>query len=143
MSFWEKLFGKKDTNQISDKTDSHLNGHGSELTESGLPTMQDLQNLIKPIIRTATRLDIQKPSRPPENSQLRSQFGGQSYFEKGENWPTTKSGKYLDFIFQVFSRPDIEVPASIKLIQFYYNWDEFPWDTENDGWLVKIYKSIA
>ena len=34
------------------------------------------------------------------------------------------------------------MPKNIELLQFYYDWEEFPWDTSNDGWLVKIYENI-
>lgn len=139
MSFWKKLFsGKKD----KQKTESHFDKYRNELNELNLKTMSDLENLVKPIIRTATKLEVLSASRPPENSQLISQFGGQPYFEKEELWPTSKNGKNLEFIFQVFNSTDLQLPKNIELIQFYYDWDEFPWDTSNNGWLVKIYKKI-
>jgi len=106
-----------------------------------LESIDDLEELVKPLIRPATRIEVQKPSRPPANSQFKSHFGGQPYFEKGESWPKTRSGEYLDFIFQIFNGPELELPESIRLIQFFYNWDEFPWSTDDDGWLVKIYKT--
>lgn len=137
MSFWKKIFGNKSENQ---KTDSHFDKYRKELKELNLKTFSDLENLVKPIIRTATKLEILPASKPPENSQLISHFGGQPYFEKGEIWPTSKNEKNLEFIFQVFNSTSLQLPKSIELIQFYYEWDEFPWDTSNDGWLVKIYK---
>ena len=140
MSFWKKLFGHIND---KDKTDTHFDKYQSELNEIGLTTLSDLENLVKPIIRTATKLEILPASRPPENSQLNSHFGGQPYFEKGELWPTTtQKGKSLEFIFQIFNKSDVQLPESIELIQLYYDWDEFPWDSSSDGWLVKIYKKI-
>ena len=139
MNFWKKIFGNKSEN---DKTDSHFDKYRNELNELDLKTISDLENLVKPIIKTASKLEILSASRQPENSQLNSHFGGQPYFEKGERWPTTKNGKKLEFIFQVFNSTDLQLPKSVELIQFYYDWDEFPWDTSNDGWLVKIYKKI-
>jgi uncharacterized protein YwqG len=139
MSFWKKLFsGRKDNH----KTESHFDKYRNELNKLNLKTISDLENLVKPIIRTATKLEVLSPSRPPESSQLISHFGGQPYFEKGELWPTSNNGKPLEFIFQVFNSTDLQLPKSIELIQFYYDWDEFPWETSNDGWLVKIYKKI-
>lgn len=87
-------------------------------------------------------LDVQRASRPPENSQMKSHFGGQPYFKKGDQWPHSKTGKPMDFVFQVFNHPWIAMPDSIELIQFYYDWEEGAWNTENDGWLVKIHKEI-
>src|SRR5690606_35034188 len=140
MSFWKKLFGNKNE---KGKTDTHFDKYQSELNEIGLTTLSDLENLVKPIIRTATKLEILPASRAPENSQLNSHFGGQPYFEKGELWPTTtQKGKSLEFIFQIFNKSDVQLPESIELIQLYYDWDEFPWDSSSDGWLVKIYKKI-
>ena len=139
MNFLKKIFGNKSKD---DKVDSHFNEYSNELNELDLKSISDLENLVKPLIRTATKLEILPASSPPENSQLNSHFGGQQYFEKGELWPTTNNGKHLEFIFQVFNSSDLELSENIELIQFYYDWDEFPWDTENDGWLVKIYKNI-
>ena len=136
MSFWKKIFGIKNEN---DKAQFPFEKYRNELD---LKTKSDLRYLVTSIIKPATKLEILAASRPPENSQLNSHFGGQPYFEKGEIWPTTKNGKSLEFIFQVFNSKDLQLPKSIEIIQFYYDWDEFPWDTSNDGWLVKIYKTV-
>lgn len=139
MGFWKKLFGK---GAKKNKVDSHFDKYRNELDKLGLNTFSDLENLVKTIMRPTTKIEVSSSSRPPENSQLNSHFGGQPYFEKGEEWPTTKKGKNLEFIFQIFNSPDLQLPESIELIQFYYNWDEFPWDTQNDGWLLKVYNNI-
>ncbi|AXT54652.1 DUF1963 domain-containing protein [Aquimarina sp. AD1] len=141
MSFWKKIFGKTNENS-NNKTESHFDKYRRELNELNLKSTSDLENLVKPLIRQATKLEISPASRPPENSQMNSHFGGNPYFEKGEKWPVTKKGKSLDFIFQVFNKPESQLPDNIELIQFYYDWDEFPWDTSDDGWLVKVYKKI-
>lgn len=138
MSFWKKIFGNK-REKSKGKTDSHFDNYRIELNELNLKSISDLENLVEPLIRPTTKLEILPASRPPEYAQLESHFGGQPYFEKGEKWPISKSGKNLDFIFQVFNSSELELPESIELIQFFYDWEEFPWDTENDGWLVKIY----
>jgi uncharacterized protein YwqG len=139
MSFWKKLFSKK---EAENKTVSPLEGYSSDANESEPTTSSDLENLVAPLIRPATKIKVLPASRPAENSQLNSHFGGQPYFEHGEKWPTTKNDKPLDFIFQVFNSPDLQLPKDIELIQFYYDFDEYPWDTADDGWLVKIYKKI-
>lgn len=139
MNFWKRLFGAKNKNEESG---SHFDKYRSELNGLDLKTTSDLEKLVAPLIRKATKLEVLPTSTPPENSQLKSHFGGQPYFEKGEMWPTSKKGKNLDFIFQVFNSADIQLPKTIALIQFYYDWDEFPWESENDGWLVKIYSSV-
>lgn len=139
MSFWKKLFsGKID----KPKSESHFDKYRKELNELNLKSISDLENLVKPLIRQTTKLEIQPSSRPPENSQLESHFGGHPYFEKGEEWPKGKNGKHLDFIFQVFNSPELELPKSIELVQFFYDWEEFPWDTNDNGWLVKMYKQV-
>ena len=141
MSFWKKIFGNKSENK-NDQQESHFDKYRRELNELNLKSISDLENLVKPLIRQTTKLEIQPASRPPENSQLESHFGGHPYFEKGEQWPKGKNGKHLDFIFQVFNSPELELPKSIGLVQFFYDWEEFPWDTGNDGWLVKIYGKV-
>nr|WP_299036296.1 YwqG family protein [uncultured Tenacibaculum sp.] len=139
MNFWKKLFsGKID----KPKTESHFDKYRKELNELNLKSISDLENLVKPLIRQTTKLEIQPASRPPENSQLESHFGGHPYFEKGEEWPKGKNGKHLDFIFQVYNSPELELPKSIELVQFFYDWEEFPWDTNDNGWLVKTYKEV-
>ncbi len=114
-----------------------------ELSQLGLKTLEVLKEFLTPLIKPCTKINVKKATEPPENSQLISQFGGQPYFETGENWPQTESGKHLDFIFQIFNCPDFELPDSIALVQCYYNWDEYPWNTNVDGWFVKIYKNLS
>lgn len=141
MSIWRKfqdLFdntGKGETG--SDNTEYH-----QEQKDHNQSSFEDLEQLVKPLIRQATKLEVGAPMRPKENSQMLSHVGGQPYFEKGETWPRAKSGKHLSFIFQVFNNGKINLPDNIKLVQFFYDWDEFPWETESDGWLVKIYESL-
>lgn len=137
MSFLKNIFrGKKDKS----KTDSHFDTYRKELDALNLNSISDLENLVKELIRPTSKLEIQPASRPPENSQLSSHFGGNPYFEKGEEWPKDNNGKHLDFIFQVFNAPELELPKSIALVQFFYSWEEFPWETHDSGWFVKIYK---
>lgn len=133
MSFWRKVFNRA--------------GKGSNIVESsdgglGSISIEDLEKLIVPLIRAATKIEVQSASMPPKNAHLLSHFGGQPYFEKGEKWPMTRSGRNMQFIFQVFNEEGLELPQEIKLIQFFYDWEEFPWDTTDDGWLVKIYKEL-
>lgn len=139
MSFWKKIFGYR---KEDEKIHSHFDEYRHELNKLNLKSMSDLERLVKPLIRPTTRLDIQSASRPPESAQLESHFGGQPYFEQGEQWPTSKNGKKLDFVFQVFNTSELELPEHIELIQFFYDWEEYPWDTGDDGWLVKIYKKV-
>ena len=139
MNFLKKLFQNKENKP---KAMSHFNKYREELNDLELKTFSDLENLVKPLIRTATKLEVLPASRPPENSQMVSHFGGNPYFEKGESWPKTDNGNHLAFIFQIFNTPELELPESIALVQFYYDWEEFPWETSSEGWLVKIYKKV-
>jgi len=121
---------------------NHFERYRNELDKLNLKTKEDLENLVKPLIKDATKLVLKKTPIIPENSHLISQFGGQPYFEKDEQWPVAKNGNILDFVFQIFNEDGIKLPEHIKLIQFYYDFDENPWGTEDDGWLVKIYENI-
>ncbi len=94
----------------------------------------ELTELLKPLIKKATKLIFEEPSTPPINSQLKSHFGGQPYFEEGEEWPTLSSGDSLCFIFQVFNSGEMGLPETIKLIQFYYNFKASPWNSDDKGW---------
>ena len=108
---------------------------------SGL-SLAHLEQLLKPMILPATRLQLQVSTPSPEDGSFTSHFGGRPYFEKGEAWPQAKNGRHLQFIFQVFNEPGLELPAPIQLIQFYYDFEGEPWQTESDGWLVKIYETV-
>ena len=141
MRFLKKIFGSG-KEEDPPKEDSHFDNYRKELEALDLATMEDLEKLVKPLIRQATIIELQPASRPPENSQMNSHFGGQPYFEHGEVWPRSKSGRNLSFIFQIFNQEGLELPAQIKLIQFFYDFESYPWDTADDGWLVKIYKEI-
>jgi uncharacterized protein YwqG len=118
MNYLKKLFGKNDENLVK------------------------LEMQVQKLVKSATRIELKNAAAPVGSSSLKSHFGGLPYFEEGETWPITKAGKHLEFIFQIFNQPELNLPEEIKLIQFYYDWDELPWDTENDGWFVKIYKVL-
>lgn len=121
---------------------SHFDKYREELNKVNLTTERDLENIVRPLIKKATRLIVNRPSRPPENSQHISQFGGDPYFEINNEWPHSRNGNPLTFIFQVFNEVDIALPDHIALIQLFYDFDEFPWDTEDDGWLVKVFTQL-
>lgn len=38
---------------------------------------------------------------------------------------------------------EINLPENIKLVQFFYDWEEFPWETENDGCCSRIILNFA
>jgi uncharacterized protein YwqG len=104
--------------------------------------MEALETLVRPLIRSATKLHLEQCDVVPENSRLKSHFGGKPYFETGEEWPKSKTGAQLDFVFQIVNNNDIELPGNIQLVQFYYDFEEYPWETSDDGWLVRIYEKI-
>ena len=115
------------------------------------PTREELKSLLKPLIKKAAKMTLKRyiphSSFPipqiPEGTELQSHFGGQPYFEKGEQWPKAKNGNNLVFVFQVFNDGNMGLPENIKLIQFYYDFDDLtPWFTEDDGWLVKVYETL-
>ncbi|WMI68232.1 DUF1963 domain-containing protein [Mangrovimonas sp. YM274] len=137
-NIFKKLFSGEETKEEK----SHFDKYRDDLKAEGLSTYEDLIGQVKPLLKKATKLIVEKPSRPPENSQLKSHFGGQPYFEENEEWPKTKSGKNFDFIFQIFNNTDNGLPDDIQLFQFYYDFDEFPWDSDSEGWLVKTYDKI-
>jgi len=114
-----------------------------KLEKLNLKTFADFESLIIPLMRDAAKLIIERSEMPenPKDTQLKSHFGGQPYFEKGEEWPVTKDGNRLDFVFQFFNT-DKHLPENIKLIQFYYDYEESPWFTKDDGWLVKVYEQL-
>jgi uncharacterized protein YwqG len=129
-----------DTTSINEVT--NFEKYKQLLKKENLTPMEYLEKIIAPLIKKATKIEVSKPTKPPSDSQLISHFGGQPYFESNEEWPKSKSGNYLDFIFQVFNNGSNDLPNNIKLVQFFYDWEEFPWDTKHDGWLVKIYENI-
>ncbi len=141
MNILNKILGLFKRDKIN-KADIDFDSNTKGSAEQHLYSFEDLEKLVIPIIRNATKIEIQSASTPPENSQLISHFGGQPYFEEGAEWYKSKAGKNLDFIFQIFNNDEIQLPKSIKLIQFFYDLDEFPWDTDEDGWFVKIYETL-
>ncbi len=103
--------------------------------------MTQIEEKTNSLLKDSFKLIVEKPSRPLDDSQLISHFGGMPYFEKEEEWPTGENGQPLDFIFQIYNENSF-FSKEIKLIQFYYDWEEMPWDNEDKGWLVKVYKVI-
>lgn len=101
-----------------------------------------IEALLKPLVKHTTSIIVNEPKQEPENSPLISHFGGQPYLEEGESWPQNQNGKPLDFVFQVFNDSYEGIPENIKLIQFFYDFEEFPWENESDGWKSKIYEKL-
>ncbi len=66
-----------------------------------MSTIIDLENVVKLLIKECTEIKLNKASELSKDSELKSHFGGQPYYEKGEEWPKSKSGKPMDFIFQI------------------------------------------
>jgi uncharacterized protein YwqG len=124
------------------KTNSFFDKYKQELSKDNLSSIDDLERLVTPLVRKAAKIEVLKPATPPEGTQMESHFGGRPYFEIGEEWPKSKNGKYLDFVFQIFNNGENNIPINIKLIQFFYDWEDFPWDSGDDGWLVKIYETL-
>lgn len=141
MNFFQKIFGGA-KRQPEKEADDHFAEYRRELEQLNLSTLDDLENLVTPLIRDATKMVVKKPVSPPENTQLKSHFGGQPYFEAGEAWPVSGNGTPMSFIFQVFNTGNINLPDEVGLIQFYYDFEVYPWDTEDDGWLVKMYPAV-
>jgi uncharacterized protein YwqG len=123
-------------------SDNYFEEYRKELDKLNLKTTEDLENLVKPLIKEATKITLKKSSVIPLNSHLISQFNGQPYFEKEEKWPVAKNGNELDFVFQIFNKQGLELPKNIKLIQFYYDFEEDSYNEEDGGWFVKIYENI-
>jgi len=106
-------------------------------------TREELKSLLKPLIKKASKMTLKRIGKIPEGTELQSHFGGQPYFEKGENWPQAKNGNNLVFVFQAFNDGNMGLPENIKLVQFYYDFDDLtPWKTSDDGWLVKVYETL-
>lgn len=102
-----------------------------------------LKEKLLPLVRKKTRLVLFE-TKDARNSQFISHFGGIPYFEKEETWPVNpKTENPLDFIFQIVNNGGIEMPAEIKVLQFFYDWDEQPWNSNEGGWLVKTYSAIS
>jgi uncharacterized protein YwqG len=141
MNLFHKIISLFKGNKKS-TTGSEIDNYKYELKNESLNSIADLEKLVTPLIRNATKIEVLSPISPEENSHLLSQFGGEPYFETGEKWPTSKTEKPLEFIFQIFNNGTNNLPEEIQLIQFFYDWDEFPWDTGDDGWLVKIYNVV-
>jgi uncharacterized protein YwqG len=106
-------------------------------------TREELQNLLKPLLKKAAKVILKPQAEIPADTELRSHFGGQPYFEKGETWPKAKNGNNLVFVCQFFNEPNSALPPYIQLVQFYYDFDDLtPWNTDGDGWFAKVYETL-
>jgi uncharacterized protein YwqG len=141
--------------------------NAEELERLGLATVSDLENLMRPLIKNATKITPKRTEKfggeAPEDvlsgkelenfyrdTLLKSHFGGQPYFEKGEKWPSAQDGDSLEFIFQIFNNGFSGLPETIRLVQFFYDYDRSPISYTEDGvhtgykygWYVKIYEQL-
>lgn len=104
--------------------------------------LQEIENMLFTLIRSTTVLKLSDATRLHPDSAVRSHFGGMPYFEEGMTWPETESGHPLRFVFQLFANDNTELPRGVKLIQFFYDEEEYPSCTDESGWLVKIYNEL-
>lgn|GEM_PF-5844578 len=102
----------------------------------------DLTSLVLPLIKEATKIIPQKTNEQPENSHLSSCFGGNPYIEEGQVWPVNKNGTRLEFVVQIFNDGQINIPDHIKLIQLFYDFENWPTKSLDDGWKVKMYEKL-
>jgi uncharacterized protein YwqG len=100
-----------------------------------------LKELLSPLIRKST-VFVVKAAKNAEDSNLKSQFGGIPYFEKGERWPVNKDGKPLEFVFQIFNDGTLQMPENIKLVQFFFDFKVCPWENGADGYCIKVYEKL-
>jgi len=113
-----------------------------ELAEHNLSTFEDLVNLVQDLAKDACKIILKKPKSEDEYSQLFSHFGGDPYFEKGEQWPGMEIGSPATFICQVFNEKNNNLPDDIELIQFFYDYDYGPSRSSQNGWYIKIYTNL-
>lgn len=100
-----------------------------------------LEKELKPLIKKASLMKFIE-CEIPEDSHFKSHIGGQPYFEKGVEWPTTSDGTEIQFFLQIFNGDGIMLPEDVSLIQFFYNNDGMCVSSEDEGWFVKIYKTL-
>jgi uncharacterized protein YwqG len=97
-----------------------------------------LQQLLKPLIKTAWMLKLSK-SKEAKLASCDSKFGGLPYSEKNDVWPTCPTCKNdLNFVAQ------LKHPTENSLQTFFYCFDCFPWgmgDEEKGQWLVRSYQN--
>jgi uncharacterized protein YwqG len=116
-----------------------------ELDKLNLKTKEDLENLVKPLIKEATNIIAKKVSKKPKDSHLKSHFGGQPYFEKGEEWPQAKNdmdkkGEIIEIDGRMFMKTHTD-PHRPDWIYGYFldedddsdNYLEFVFQIYNDG----------
>lgn len=127
MNFFKKIFGTSKQPVPAPSKDTLL---------------EQLKTTVEPFLTEATKIKVQKATRPPEDSHLKSHFGGNPYFEEGQAWPVSNNGKSLTFVFQIFNTPELCLPQNIKLVQFFYDYKEMPWSTVDDGWHIKLHESL-
>jgi uncharacterized protein YwqG len=91
---------------------------------------------------------LQQYAKPAYSAQLgagepqlssASKFGGQPYFEKGEDWPRcTRCHQPQFFICQVDVRecPATGLSRHFGLVSFFYCWKCCPWKADQPGWSI-------
>ena len=156
----EQGYGSKEYQRDCDKmraieNASRLRYNNEKLKLLNFNNIDDLEKLIRPMVKEAVKFIIKRQKKEPEDSYLCSHFRGQPYFEKGEKWPSIKEGDQFELIFQIFNTGNINLPSNIKLLQFYYDYENSPisYRTYTDdyvrlgykhgnGWLIKIYEDL-
>jgi uncharacterized protein YwqG len=105
---------------------------------------EKIAEIIKPLAKTATKLNLSKAQKLEELPVTGTHFGGEPYLETSEEYPVCQSCQTpLTFICQIDEGEGFhEKHDRIKLFTFFYCLDCFPWgisDEEKGQWLVRIY----
>jgi uncharacterized protein YwqG len=96
----------------------------------------ELEALLRQYAKPAyvARLTAGEPQGP-----VLSKFGGQPYFEAGEQWPACgkcQQGQFFICQVDVSQCPSAGLDRYFGLVGFFYCWQCFPWDPAQPGWTV-------
>jgi len=89
---------------------------------------EEIAKIIKPLAKSATKLNLRKAQNFEELPIAGTHFGGEPYFEKGEEYPVCSTCQNpLTFICQIDTTEDFHKKhAKIKLFTFFYCWECSP-----------------
>ncbi|MET9662575.1 DUF1963 domain-containing protein [Streptomyces sp. NPDC006510] len=128
---------------------------------------KDVEQLLRPLIRTRTVLETAQPppetrtrkrrrqrhavpppvpAQPLTREVVATRFGGLPTVEEGETWPLCDGcADDLRFVAQVdYARDGLHDRLPIAFFTFFYCWNCHPWgrDHERGGWLVRSYTEL-
>jgi hypothetical protein len=104
-------------------------------------TLGELRKRLRPWLRMAMEIVVE-PADEPDDAAMLSHYGGQPYFEKGDEWPKGSDGNPLYFVCQYFNDGTLPISKDIKLVQLFFSTARRNMMESKDNNFIKVWRKL-